>query len=89
MGGKDTNYQVVYRGETLPFYRPGGYVFFQRSKESGGGYWLGRTYDDCFIFEIEKPISLAYGLDYLLCLEEIQRRATEFIDEYDPNYTLF
>jgi len=89
MGGKDANYQVVYRGETLKGYRPGGYVFFQRSKESGGGYWLGRTYDYCFIFELEKPISLAYGLEYLLWLESIKRRATEFLDEQDPNYRLF
>lgn len=89
MGGKDDNYEVVYRGEMLKSYRPGRYVFFQRSKESGGGYWLGRTYDDCFIFELEKPISLAYGLQYLLCLASIQRRANEFVDEIDPNYPLF
>jgi len=52
MGGKDSNYQVVYRGETLEHYKPGGWVFFQRLKEYGGGYWLGRTYEDCFWLEL-------------------------------------
>ena len=33
MGGKDLNFQVVYRGEVLEYYRPGGWVFFQRPKE--------------------------------------------------------
>lgn len=43
MGKKDSNYQIVYRGEGLKNFIPGGWVFFQRPKECGGGYWLGRT----------------------------------------------
>lgn len=48
MAGSDSNYQVVYRGESLTDYAPGGLVFFQRPKENGGGFWLGRTYDGVF-----------------------------------------
>lgn len=48
MGAPDMNYQVVYRGRQLERFVPGGWVMFQRPKECGGGYWLGRTYDDCF-----------------------------------------
>ncbi|EBV7175782.1 hypothetical protein AVE16_09365 [Salmonella enterica subsp. enterica serovar Thompson] len=43
MGGKVPNYQIVYRDETLNYFKPGGYVFFQRLKEYGGGYWLGKN----------------------------------------------
>jgi hypothetical protein len=32
MGGKDLNFQVVYRGEVLEYYRPGGSGY---SSESG------------------------------------------------------
>lgn len=50
MGGKDSNYQIVYRGETLNNFVPGGYVFFQRLKKYGGGIgWA-------------KPISTALSL---------------------------
>lgn len=45
MAGKDTNYQIVYRGDYLEYFHSGGWVFFQRPKEAGGGFWLGRTYD--------------------------------------------
>lgn len=48
MAGSDSNYQVVYRGESLTNYVPGGLVFFQRPKENGGGFWLGRTFDGVF-----------------------------------------
>lgn len=48
MGGKDDTYQIVYRGKNLEHYNPGGLVFFQRPINSGGGYWLGRTFD--FVF---------------------------------------
>ena len=52
MAGSDANYQVVYRGESLTDYAPGGLVFFQRPKENGGSFWLGRTFDGIFWFEI-------------------------------------
>ncbi|ELY4798871.1 hypothetical protein SM104_004043 [Cronobacter sakazakii] len=66
MGKKDHDYQIVYRGETLPRYVPGGLVFFQRSKECGGGYWLGRTCDSVFMLEITWPVSLNQGSLFLI-----------------------
>ncbi|EOI3484926.1 hypothetical protein ACNKCE_003783 [Cronobacter turicensis] len=66
MGKKDDDYQVVYRGEALPCYVPGGLVFFQRPKECGGGYWLGRTCDGAFMFEILWPVSLNQGSLFLM-----------------------
>jgi len=35
--------------ESLTYYAPDEWAFFQRSKESGGGYRHGRTYDFVFI----------------------------------------
>ena len=85
MGGKDSNYQIVYRGQVLENYFPGGWVFFQRPKECGGGYWLGRTYDDVFIIEYERPISLGDGLEFLIHITNVESKS----DEFDPNYSLF
>ncbi|NCH73286.1 ABC transporter ATP-binding protein [Cronobacter dublinensis] len=61
MGKKDNGYQVVYRGEALPRYVSGGQAFFQRPKECGGGYWLGRTSDGVFMFEIPRPVTPNQG----------------------------
>ncbi|EIR5043738.1 hypothetical protein LW649_002868 [Salmonella enterica] len=36
MGNKDSNYQIVYRGEGLKNFIPGGWVFFQRPKIVAG-----------------------------------------------------
>lgn len=66
MAGSDQNYEVVCRGEHLSYYKPGGWVFFQRPKENGGGYWLGRTYDGVFLLEFTHLVSLSQGLMYLL-----------------------
>ena len=85
MGGKDANYQVVYRGEVLENYRPGGWVFFQRPKECGGGYWLGRTYDDVFMMDYWRPVSLNEGLAYLLTVKQVEAKSNEF----DANFPLF
>ncbi|EGT0646151.1 hypothetical protein MJ717_001900 [Cronobacter sakazakii] len=85
MGSKDLKYQVVYRGDKLETIIPGQWVFFQRLKEYGGGYWFGKTYDDCFWFEIERPVSLAEGLDYLILITKVQATSHEF----DANYSLF
>lgn len=82
VGGKDSNYQIVYRGEALPRFVPGGWVFFQRPKECGGGYWLGRTYGDCFWFEFEKPISLGCGLEYLITSRAVEERHMDFDDDF-------
>lgn len=56
MAGSDTNYQIVYRGDYLECFHPGGWVFFQRPKEVGGGFWLGRTYDFVFMIELPRPV---------------------------------
>jgi len=85
MGGKDSKYQVVYRGEVLDHFKPGGWVFFQRPVECGGGYWLGRTYDDVFMIEYERPVSLNEGMIYLIRLTEVEAKSNDF----DPNYSLF
>ncbi|MFY0176219.1 hypothetical protein [Raoultella ornithinolytica] len=83
MGGKDANYQVVYRGETLQKFNPGQYVFFQRAKEYGGGYWLGKTHVDGFEFVLDKPTSLGDGLQYILLLTSVEAEFMEFVDDID------
>lgn len=88
MAGSDANYQVVYRGESLTDYKPGGLVFFQRPKESGGGFWLGRTFDGIFSFEIYQPVSLSQGLIYLQGLNNSAPKDAKPSQE-DNNLTLF
>lgn len=62
MGSKDDGgYDIVYRGELRDYIPPGRLVFFQRLKEYGGGYWLGKAYDNAFIFEIEGRCHLVRG----------------------------
>ncbi|HCL5593486.1 hypothetical protein [Enterobacter cloacae] len=85
MGSKDFKYQIIYRGDMLETIIPGQWVFFQRLKEYGGGYWLGRTYHDCFWFELDRPVSLSDGLDYLMLLTKVEATSQEF----DANYSLF
>ncbi|ENZ5474755.1 MULTISPECIES: hypothetical protein [Enterobacter cloacae complex] len=80
MGVSDSKFQVVYRGEVLENFKPGGWVFFQRPKECGGGYWLGRTYHGVFMIEYERPVSLNEGMRYLLLLDEVESKSNEFIN---------
>ncbi|WP_313611556.1 hypothetical protein [Pantoea piersonii] len=88
MAGSDSNYQVVYRGESLTDYAPGGLVFFQRPKENGGGFWLGRTFDGIFWFEIHEPVSLSQGLIYLQGLKNSVPADVKYIS-LDNNLSLF
>ncbi|MGC0889325.1 hypothetical protein WKG88_22295 [Pantoea agglomerans] len=88
MAGSDSNYQVIYRGENLTDYAPGGLVFFQRPKENGGGFWLGRTYDGFFWFEILAPVSLSQGLFYLQAMNNTVQADREFKPP-DSNLSLF
>lgn len=88
MAGSDSNYQVVYRGESLTDYAPGGLVFFQRPKENGGGFWLGRTYDGVFWLEISAPVSLSQGLFYLQAMKNSIQVETKFTPP-DNNLSLF
>ncbi|EAZ5991673.1 hypothetical protein RLQ00_001639 [Salmonella enterica] len=90
MGGRDLNYQIVYRGEELERFIEGGWVFFQRLKEYGGGYWLGRTYYYAFIFTIDKPLSLGEGINYIISQETADSRSKAlFQGEDDKNLPLF
>jgi len=84
MGGKELNYQVVYRGEVLSTFRTGEYVFFQRPKTCGGGYWLGRTYHDCFWFEsgIVQPTSLSAGISFIIRSERQLDNIMDFDDDF-------
>lgn len=66
MGKKDSNHQIIYRGQVLERFTPGGWVFIQRQKECGGGFWLGRTYDDCFWLKLDKHVPLSNSLTCLL-----------------------
>lgn len=80
--GKDTNYQVVYRGETLQHYIPGGWVLFQRRKEVGGGYWLGKTFDGLFMLEMVHPVSLHDGLCYIVQHTNVSENFMDFDDDF-------
>lgn len=81
MGGKDSNFKMVYRSEPLEHFREGEWVFFQRSKGCGGGYWFGRTYAFYFWLEFGQPTSLAQVIDYLLALESIKPQLEVFDDD--------
>lgn len=81
--GKDSNFDIVYRGEARDWIHPGSYVFFQRRKEHGGGYWLGQVYDDWFGFVIEEPVSLRYGMEMLQTIAGQQKEIERFDDSLD------
>lgn len=83
MGVKDATFDVVYRGETRDRIKPGTYVFFQRLKEHGGGYWLGQAYDDWFGFVIERPVSLREGMILLLTISDQEKDIMKFDDSLD------
>lgn len=83
MGGKDSNFDVVYRGETRDWIKPGTYVFFQRLKEHGGGYWLGQVYEGWFGFVNEKPVSLMQGMEILQTIAGQRKDIMKFDDSLD------
>ncbi|MFP1883524.1 hypothetical protein ACLEDP_16695 [Lonsdalea quercina] len=83
MGSKDANYQIVYRGESLNQLLPGEWVFFQRKKEVGGGYWLGRTYPDFYQFGPELPVSLYQGLQYIMASDKVDVISHIFDDHFE------
>lgn len=84
MGGKDSNFDVVYRGDVFHYQIPGRWVFFQREKVYGGGYWLGQAYDDFYLFGIERPVSLREGIDYILACAY----ANDLGDLFDADFEL-
>ncbi|EAB2320375.1 hypothetical protein BS856_13805 [Salmonella enterica] len=83
MGRENSKYVIVYRGEVLKYLIPGQFVFFQRKKEYGGGFWLGKTHENGFEFVLEQPTSLSYGLAYLIRLSSVEARHMEFVDDID------
>lgn len=80
--GKDANYDVILRGEVREYLPPGRWVFIQRAKEYGGGFWLGKAYDNCFWLEFEKPTSLSDGIDYILIAEKVAAVSNTFDDDF-------
>lgn len=87
MGGRDSEFQVVYRGEALNSFRPGGWVMFQRSRESGGGFWLGQTFENAFIFG--RPFPLTYREALLLVMDFTRRKVEAPESEPDDQLPLF
>lgn len=83
MAKKDLGFDIVYRGETRDRIEPGKYVFFQRLKEHGGGYWLGQVYDDWFCFVIEQPVSLMQGMESLQTMAGQKKDIMKFDDSLD------
>ncbi|WP_032696833.1 hypothetical protein [Raoultella planticola] len=84
MGKRDCKYQIVYRDEALEYFISGGW-FFSTPKRVRGGYWLGRTYQDCFWLELEFPVSLHDGVVFLMEVTRIEQQS----DEFYMNYSLF
>lgn len=82
MGKRDCKYQIVYRDEALEYFIPGGWVFFQRSKTCGGGFWLGRTFDDVFMLELVYPVSLHEGIVFLNQLSDVADKFMDFDDDF-------
>jgi hypothetical protein len=64
--------------------------FFQRLKEYGGGFWVGRTYTNASISGVERPVSLIEGMQFMIAVNSVESRYMEFLTaEEDPNLTLF
>jgi len=82
MGGKDSNYQIVYRDECLQNYVPGGWVLFQRMKEYGGGFWLGKTFDGLFALELDHPVSLHDGIVYIIRYPFAAKKTIDVDDDF-------
>lgn len=80
--GKDGRYDIIYRGEMRECLTPGRWVFIQRAKEYGGGYWLGKGYEDYFWLELETPTSLIAGIDYIHASERVAAAANTFDDDF-------
>lgn len=82
MGLKDSNYQVVYRYEQLPHYVQGGWVLFQRPRVYGGGFWLGKTYDGVFMLELEHPVTLSDGIEYIILSSRVAENFMDFDEDF-------
>lgn len=87
--GKDLKYDVFIRDEEMLFeqLKEGKLVFFQRSKTSGGGFWLVRTYPYYFEYVISYPVSLRQGIDVIIGIQAAQTE-TLLENENDHPYEL-
>ena len=83
MGGKDLGYDVIHRGVTQDIITPGKWIFIQRAKLYGGGWWFGRAYHDVFMFEFDQPTSLGAGIDYILAYG-----STKKLPQFDDDFQL-
>jgi len=83
MDQNGSNYQVVHCDQMLNYLRPGEWVFFQRGKEVGGGYWLGRIYPDFYLFGLEQPVSLLEGLEYIVIADKVEAVSHLFDDDFE------
>lgn len=82
MAKSPEKFQVIYRGEVLVYYNLGEWVFFQRPKERGGGYWLCKTYDFVFMLEIPYPVSLRQRMVFMDAVEGIGAFKLPSVDDF-------
>lgn len=84
MTSKDGGYDVVLRGQGLDadMIRPGRWVFFQRLKEHGGGFWGGRTWPDFYEFGLPYPVSLSDGIAYMFHVMRVESGFLDFDEEF-------
>lgn|GEM_PF-1901476 len=83
MGAKEIGFEVVYRGEYYDYKIPGTWVFFQREKHYGGGFWLGQAFDDCYLFGLPWPVSLRQGMAYLSSLKPTVEPVIGSVDDFE------
>jgi len=83
MGGSELNYDVIHRGVVQDRITPGKWIFIQRAKEYGGGWWFGRAYHDVFMFEFDHPTSLGAGIDYILLGDSVSK-----LPQFDDDFQL-
>lgn len=81
--GSTSNFDVIPRGEVVKHIIPGKWIFIQRAKIYGGGWWFGRAYDDCFMFEFDRPTSLREGIGYILHYESLSK-----LPNFDDDFKL-
>lgn len=84
MSSKDSGYDIIFLGAELKaeYIKPGRWVFFQRLKEYGGGFWFGRTYPDYYEFGLPYPVSLKVGIDHLLLVDRVEGHYGYFDDDF-------
>ncbi|EGK7500134.1 hypothetical protein IPU80_004512 [Escherichia coli] len=67
---------IVYQGAFYDRARDGQIVLIQRTD---GLFWFGRTWPECFVFELEKPVTVQEAFTFLCALQNM-RLANEASD---------